>query len=143
MKLYIAGPMSGIPKFNYPAFIKAAEQLREKGYEVRNPAEMDSPEVQKVAMRSRKGIVKTLNETWGDFLSRDVKIVADDVDGIVLLKGWQKSRGARLETYVALTVGKPVWFVDRLGRLTKAWGPNLMKTITKYTINQGDVSHYG
>ena len=41
MRLYLAGPMSGIKDFNFPAFNEAAEHLRKLGYEVFNPAEDD------------------------------------------------------------------------------------------------------
>ena len=37
MKIYIAGPMSGLPEMNYPAFFAEATRLRGLGYEVINP----------------------------------------------------------------------------------------------------------
>ena len=37
--------------------------------------------------------------------TRDVKLVADHVQGVVFLPGWHKSRGARLEAFVALLCG--------------------------------------
>jgi hypothetical protein len=36
---YVAGPMTGIKDFNYPAFNAVAEDLRAQGYEVENPAD--------------------------------------------------------------------------------------------------------
>ena len=39
--IYIAGPMSGLPNNGYDAFNRKAEQLREAGWRVVNPAEMD------------------------------------------------------------------------------------------------------
>lgn len=38
-RIYIAGPMSGLPAMNYPAFNTEAARLRALGFEVENPAE--------------------------------------------------------------------------------------------------------
>ncbi len=107
---YIAGPMSGRPQFNVPLFNGVAAVLRERGLEVINPAELDSPEMQAAALASDDGNLKALEkktgETWGDVLARDVKVVADVIDAIILLPGWEESRGARLEAFVGLLSGK-------------------------------------
>lgn len=42
-RVYIAGPMSGLPDNNYPAFNESAERLRNKGWHVENPAENPNP----------------------------------------------------------------------------------------------------
>lgn len=108
-KYYLAGPMSGIPKFNFPAFFAAATRLREFGWDIISPAEMDDEADKGAALKSVDGSITDhtamSGKTWGDFLSRDVKIVADQVQGLVLLPGWEKSRGARLETFVGLLCG--------------------------------------
>lgn len=145
MMIYIAGPMSGIPQFNFPAFDAAATLLREQGYDVQSPAEMDSPETRAVALKSpdgRFGSGTVNGETWGDFLARDVKLVADSVEGIGLLPNWETSRGARLETFVALTVGKPVFLIDEEG-LIPMDPASLAQKIMVNTVRQGDVSRYG
>lgn len=38
-RLYLAGPMTGLPDFNYPAFHAAAAAWRAAGWTVANPAE--------------------------------------------------------------------------------------------------------
>jgi len=43
-RIYISGPMTGLPEHNFPAFHAAAERLRKAGWEVNNPAEETSSE---------------------------------------------------------------------------------------------------
>lgn len=109
MKFYLAGPMSGIPQFNFPAFDTAATRLRDLGHEIVSPAELDDDETRAEALDSLDGRPtqrdKVNGQTWGDFLARDVKIVADQVQGVVFLPGWEKSRGARLEAFVGVLCG--------------------------------------
>lgn len=112
LRLYVAGPMTGLPQFNYPAFDAAAKDLRSRGHDVVSPAEMDDPEARALALASPDGDIAAFEnasgKTWGDLLARDVKIVADEVDGVAVLDGWERSRGARLEVFVARLTGKQV-----------------------------------
>ncbi len=116
MKVYLAGPMSNLPQFNFPAFYAAAEELRAQGFEVVSPAELDDAEDKGAALKSVDGdpnnraIVK---KTWGDFLARDVKLLADQgIEGIVFLPDWQKSKGAKLEAYVGLLQKFKFWIYE-------------------------------
>jgi hypothetical protein len=106
--------MSGIPQFNFPAFFAAAEQLRADGFEVVSPAEIDNEEDKGAALRSPDGqsVKRTdgVSKTWGDFLARDVKLLADTgIQGIVFLPNWQNSKGAKLEAFVGLLQGFKFW----------------------------------
>lgn len=107
-KVYVAGPMSNVPQMNFPAFDAAAKDLRLRGLEVVSPAELDSPESRAAALTSEDGSPRDYaeGETWGGFLARDVKLIADEgIELIVCLPGWERSRGARLETFVARLCG--------------------------------------
>lgn len=130
MRTYLAGPMSGIPAFNFPAFIAYADKLRADGYDVVSPAELDNPVTRAAALASPDGSPgsgSTNGETWGDFLARDIKLIADGgIEGIFVMPGWNRSRGARLETFVGHLMGLPILYVEsrkRVSRkvLTSAW----------------------
>lgn len=116
MKFYICGPMTGVPQFNIPTFDYVAATLRNQGYEVVSPAELDSPEMRAEALQSVDGKMpsdgKMAGETWGDVLARDVKLIHNEIDAITVLPNWQKSRGARLECFVGLLCGKQFFIYD-------------------------------
>ena len=92
---YIAGPMSGIEAFNFPAFQEAARELGYMGFGLvyhtatgTPPAPADAapwPVYLRVALRKLLGC-----------------------DAVVALPGWRESKGARLEVHVALELGMPV-----------------------------------
>ncbi len=88
MKLYIAGPMTGYPELNFPAFHAEAARLRAFGFEIVNPAEVDvGPD-----------------PTWLGCMRADIKLLVD-CDGIALLPGWEQSPGATLEHTIARGLG--------------------------------------
>lgn len=103
---YLAGPMSRRPQFNIPLFDHVSALLRGDGYRIISPAELDSPEMRRQALASPDGDLAKLErdtkETWGEVLSRDVKIVSDEVTGVIVLPQWETSSGARLEVFIAL-----------------------------------------
>lgn len=101
-KFYVAGPMTGIPQFNFPAFFAAEKSLQEQGYEVQLPADMKDPVAVAQAMASVDGKIGDVEVTWGQCLAQDVELIADHVDGLCFLPNWEKSRGARLEAFTAL-----------------------------------------
>ena len=117
--IYLGGPMTGLPQFNFPAFDAAARHLRSLGHTVMSPAELDDPATREAAFLSCDGALTDGHcngNTWGDFLSRDVKLIADACEAICFLPGWQRSRGARLEAFVGLLTGYKFFDYDtRLG----------------------------
>lgn len=97
---YLAGPMTGKPNFNRDAFVEAAAVLREQGHEILNPVEMD------LIYGSWEAAIE---RPWQEHLARDVDTVVNKADGVILLDGWEESRGANLEVRLARTFGKPVY----------------------------------
>ena len=111
MKYYLAGPMSNKPFLNYPLFDSVAATLRRVGYNITSPAEMDDTSTRAEALANEDGIPSQHDrgETWGDFLARDVKMIADELEAIILLPEWETSRGARLEAFVSINCGYPAF----------------------------------
>lgn len=91
MKIYISGPMTGLPDLNFPAFHEAARQLRALGLEVANPAEINPDP----------------GADWQQCLRADIKALCD-CDVIALMPGWEDSKGAHLELQVAHRLGLKV-----------------------------------
>lgn len=80
-----------------------------------NPAELDeeSKRIMKMEEIAGKPVIASGNKEWAALLKRDQKLVAD-VDAIVVLPNWQKSRGAKEEVRAAVGVNTPVYEVDTL-----------------------------
>ena len=98
MRVYLSGPMSGIPDYNAPAFVEAAKQLRALGHHVASPLEIDIA----------NGVDFNNVPPWGSLLARDVKLIADSgIEAIAVLPGWELSRGARLEVTLGLILNLP------------------------------------
>lgn len=141
LTLYLAGPMSGIAQYNYPRFQEISKDLRGAGYNIINPAEQDSEQMQKDALASKDGLVngvmpvddKTIKfsgETWGDVMARDVKLVFEKADGVVVMEGWEKSRGARLEVFIANLCGRGTFVYEGNGRIRAMAEPEYLRGIT-------------
>lgn len=99
---YVAGPMSNLPNLNFPAFHAEAARLRVLGYEVVNPAEINGGEDELTACAAMTPDEITAH--WRTCMRNDIKVLVD-CDGIALLSGWERSRGARLELHVASELG--------------------------------------
>lgn len=95
MTIYIAGPMTGYPEFNYPKFKAVAAELRAGGLDVRSPADDEPPNAY------------TTDQPYGFYLRRSLRILLD-CDEIVLLPGWQDSLGARIEHDIAQALGMTI-----------------------------------
>jgi hypothetical protein len=103
--IYIAGPMSGYPEFNFPAFDDAAFLYREAGWEVLNPAEKDT-EAGLDAEAYKTGDAGLATETGFNFRETylwDIEAVLRS-NAIYMLKGWENSPGARGEHAVAIAI---------------------------------------
>lgn len=89
MILYVAGPCTGYPEHNYPAFHAATEALTERGHVVLNPADIDA-----------KCGTTPGEKSWTWYMRKALQMVTE-ADGVALLPGWHASKGASIEKYIA------------------------------------------
>lgn len=104
-RVYLSGPMRGYPNFNFAAFRAAAAVLRAEGLEVFCPAE-SSDELAAQTGRALRDI--TFEEYMNDI---DIPAILR-CDQVVVLDGWERSTGSRIEVLVAVTCGKGVYDFD-------------------------------
>lgn len=93
--VYIAGPMRGLPESNYPQFECVARFLRSEGWDVCSPVEIGSA----------FGTAAELNaDPVKLFRAMDAErdAIRTSCDAILLLPGWERSKGARAELIIAL-----------------------------------------
>ena len=89
MRLYLAGPMSGLPEYNYPAFRAAAQEWREYGWDVLDPST-------KFGGRTDLPYEVYIKASIVDVLASDA---------IAVLPGWESSKGATLEVSIGRALG--------------------------------------
>ena len=110
MKIYLAGPMRGIPEFNFPVFYAAAAKLRAEGHFVFSPAEWDNErhgtDISKGnATGDESKAAKDHGFNLREALAHDLAFICADADAIALLPGWESSKGANAERATALALG--------------------------------------
>lgn len=108
---YIAGPMTGIPQFNFPAFLEAEDTLRHCCFPS-NPARHDLETYPN--MKSWPGYASGNPVLCPEFnlraaLQWDLDQIRDVCDSIVVLPGWKHSKGAATEVALALALHLPVF----------------------------------
>ena len=101
MRIYIAGPMRGIPESNFPAFDEAESRWRAAGHTPFSPAQVD---------RALKYDPK-YDETptmLRHVIQMDIACIMA-ADALALLPGWEKSRGSTVELSLAQFLGLPIY----------------------------------
>lgn len=96
---YLAGPMSGYPEHNFPAFQRYAAMLRAQGINIVSPAEVNpAPEV-------ARGM------PWSYYMRRDICAMMECGE-IILMPRWKHSKGARLEFQLAESLNMRIRYID-------------------------------
>lgn len=99
MKVYISGPMEGVEDY-LGNFREAEENLLKLGHVVVNPARLDK-------------VVKGYGIIREDYLELDLELLKW-CDAVVMLDGWQQSRGCNREYGYAIETKKKIIFYNTL-----------------------------
>jgi hypothetical protein len=108
-RIYLAGPMSGIPYFNFPEFARNATMLRRFNPDaiVFSPAEKDNERhgvdvsADNLAGDASIGIAAAVGLNIRVALADDLTWICQHATHIALMKGWERSAGARVEFALA------------------------------------------
>ena len=121
MKIYLAGPMRGIPDFNHPAFAKVTARLRAGGHHVFSPAENDMATFGREFVSNETGsedvaaakIKMTPMELRRHVFEVDFTWICQHADAVALLPGWKRSAGAKAEKAAAEALGLQIIFIPK------------------------------
>lgn len=94
MRIYVSGPMTGLPEKNYPAFKLATSRLRAEGHEVYCPSEYKDD--------GREFVLRDAFIEYTAFICT--------AEAIHMLPGWERSLGARAEHALATALGLEIQY---------------------------------
>ncbi len=92
-RIYLSGPITGRPNGNREAFHLVWNELHAQGYEAINPGNVEGSD----------------DWMWSDYMREDIKWLVG-CQSIVMLPGWEASKGAKLELHIAWELGMRVYF---------------------------------
>lgn len=110
LSYYLAGPMTGLPEYNYPAFTAACEYLRKWWkLEILSPHEVPWPEgcLSVDDAQNKMGI-----EPLWEYMMGATRELLERASGVILLPGWYTSRGALAELSIVREAQLPTYFLD-------------------------------
>lgn len=93
-RYYLAGPMTGLPGYNFSAFEDAAKLLRSWGLQIISAHEIDYGETEETRGQLH-GYMEYIKGGLGVMLT---------CDAVIFLSGWPRSEGCMIENDVAIAL---------------------------------------
>jgi len=139
-RVYVAGPMRGYDRFNFPAFDQCRDMMLATGeWAVINPADID-----RASGIDEHLVDDDLQQAVGkpnmarDFAYRDFHALhllkGEDGDAIAMLPGWERSTGATAEFFLARWLGLRTLDGQTGKNLTEVDILSLLNTVSGYLI---------
>jgi hypothetical protein len=129
MKLYISGPMTGIPDYNYPLFEEVVQAFRDQGVKVFSPHEIDGGEqvptvcpahpqrgtigADETCCTTFAGIrqkAKEIIKPWQYYMTKAIQLQMQ-CNAWAGLAGWPRSKGAKREFDLAVDLQHELFIV--------------------------------
>lgn len=97
MRIYISGAISDIDYAEaFKNFETAENHIWDAGHDPVNPM---------------KSAGEAEGKTWAAYMAEDV-ILLDACNGIFMMNNWRESKGARIEHFIAETLGKQIFYEE-------------------------------
>ena len=104
MRIYLSGKITGREKDDYTRQFARAEQFyKSGGFDVVNPVKIG----EEILKRNPKA-------TYSEIMAADLKALAECTH-IVLLEGWEESKGAKMEKAEAEKTGLEIMYLKLFG----------------------------
>ena len=104
MRIYLSGKITGREKEDYTRqFARAESFYKTGGFDVVNPVKIGE-----VILKNNP------NAKWEDFMKEDLKALRTCTH-IVLLEGWEESKGAKMEKAEAEKMGLEIMYLKLFG----------------------------
>lgn len=104
-KIFLSGPMTGYPGYNFQRFNLVEKQLAAAGIECVNPVHICKKYKEKDVLSDK---------TVFDKMVAEQQFAESECDAILLLDGWQMSKGVRLELKIALDMDMKIYLEEDL-----------------------------
>ena len=104
-KVFLSGPMTGYPGYNFQRFNLAEKQLADAGIECVNPVNICKKYKEEHVLADKAVFDKMIAEQ---------QEAERECDAILLLDGWQMSKGVRLELKTALEMDMQIFLEEDL-----------------------------
>ena len=104
-KVFLSGPMTGYPGYNFQRFNLAEKQLADAGIECVNPVNICKKYKKEHVLADKAVFDKMITEQ---------QEAERKCDAILLLDGWQMSKGVRLELKTALEMDMQIFLEEDL-----------------------------
>jgi hypothetical protein len=118
--IYLAGPMSGKPFFNFAAFFQYEEHLQNLGWKVWSPARNDIAKHGEFYKLCPTGSHDELDATgvvlnYRTAMTDDcAMLLGGQITAIALMPGWEHSKGAHVEYALAKCLGLEILYLPEL-----------------------------